>query len=71
MMMSMVWALRESEFDLRFLNAMIPHHDGAVTMAQGQANQALTQIKQPGNSLVSKRDEIAQMKRWKQTWYKQ
>jgi uncharacterized protein (DUF305 family) len=31
----------DSEFDLRFINAMIPHHEGALMIAQDAATIAL------------------------------
>jgi len=33
MMMSMNLGATDDQFDLRLLNAMIPHHEGAVVMA--------------------------------------
>jgi uncharacterized protein (DUF305 family) len=61
----------DAEFDLRFINAMIPHHEGAVTMAQ----DALSKSKRPEikklaqNILTSQQTEINEMKKWRQAWY--
>jgi uncharacterized protein (DUF305 family) len=73
MMMSMDLGAANAEFDLRFLNAMIPHHDGAVTMAQDALSKSKrSQIKQLAQDIIkSQETEIAQMKQWKQAWYKQ
>lgn len=62
----------DAEFDLRFLNAMIPHHEGALTMAQDALKKTKRpEIKQLAQEiLTSQQKEIEQMKLWKQTWYK-
>jgi uncharacterized protein (DUF305 family) len=73
MMMDMDLGAADDQFDLRFINAMIPHHEGAVTMAQA----ALPKSKRPeiqklATAIVaSQQAEIAQMKQWRQTWYQQ
>ncbi len=73
MMMSMDLGSADATFDLRFLNAMIPHHEGAVVMA----NDALMKSKRPEikklatNIIASQRAEIDQMKQWKKAWYQQ
>lgn len=73
MMMTMDLGKADAEFDLRFLNAMIPHHEGAVVMA----NDALAKSKRPKvqklakEIIVSQQAEIDQMKQWKKAWYKQ
>ena len=73
MMMSMDLGAAGAEFDLRFLNAMIPHHEGALVMAQ----DALKKSKRPEikklsqEILASQKQEIEQMKQWRQAWYKQ
>lgn len=61
------------EFDLRFLNAMIPHHDGALIMAQNVLSQSKRpEIKQQAeNILTTQQEEIDQMKQWRQAWYSQ
>ncbi len=73
MMMTMDLGKADAEFDLRFLNAMIPHHEGAVVMA----NDALAKSKRPEvqtlakDIIASQQTEIDQMKQWKKAWYKQ
>ncbi|MBM0742158.1 DUF305 domain-containing protein [Phormidium sp. CLA17] len=73
MMMTMDLGKADAEFDLRFLNAMIPHHEGAVVMA----NDALAKSKRPEiqklaqEIITSQKAEIEQMQQWKQAWYKQ
>lgn len=73
MMMSQDLGKADAEFDLRFMNAMIPHHQGALIMAE----DALKKSKRPElkklaqEILTSQQKEIDQMKQWKQAWYKQ
>ena len=73
MMMSMDLGAADSQFDLRFLNAMIPHHQGAITMAQEALSKSKRpEIKQLAQAIItSQTAEIAQMEQWKQAWYKQ
>jgi uncharacterized protein (DUF305 family) len=63
----------DAEFDLRFLNAMIPHHEGALTMAQDVLSKSQRpEMKQLAEDiLTSQQKEIDQMKQWRQTWYNQ
>jgi len=42
----------DNQFDLRFLNAMIPHHEGAVNMAQ----EALNKSQHPPNQAIGARN---------------
>jgi uncharacterized protein (DUF305 family) len=73
MMMSLNLGAADNQFDLRFINAMIPHHEGAVTMA----NDALKNSKRPevqklAKEIVSSQAaEIAQMQQWRKAWYNQ
>jgi uncharacterized protein (DUF305 family) len=73
MMMSMDLGKADTDFDLRFINAMIPHHEGALVMAK----DALGKTKRPEmkklsqDILTSQRKEIEQMKQWRKDWYKQ
>jgi uncharacterized protein (DUF305 family) len=73
MMMSMDLGKADADFDLRFIDAMIPHHEGALVMAK----DALGKTKHPEieklsqDILSSQQQEIEQMKQWRKDWYKQ
>jgi uncharacterized protein (DUF305 family) len=60
------------EFDLAFLDAMIPHHEGAVQMAK----DALIKAEKPEiktlatNIIKAQEDEIKKMQAWKTAWSK-
>lgn len=73
MMMQMNLGAADAEFDLRFINAMIPHHEGAITMAQDVLNKSKRpEMKQLAEDIISsQKAEIDQMKQWRDTWYKQ
>jgi uncharacterized protein (DUF305 family) len=61
----------DDEFDLRFLNAMITHHEGAIKMAK----QVLIPTARPeihalaGNIISSQSQEISTMQKWLKEWY--
>jgi uncharacterized protein (DUF305 family) len=73
MMMEMNLGAADDQFDLRFINAMIPHHQSAIDMA----NNALKASKRPEIQKLSsaiktsQQAEIAQMKQWQKAWYSQ
>jgi uncharacterized protein (DUF305 family) len=71
MMMSMSLGKADAGFDLRFLDAMIPHHQGAVTMAQDSSKKSkrpeLQKLSQ--NIITSQQSEIDRMTQWRQKWY--
>jgi uncharacterized protein (DUF305 family) len=60
-----------ANYDLRFLDSMIPHHQGALVMAQ----EVLAKSKRPeliklANGIITdQKKEIAQMKLWRKQWY--
>ncbi|WP_082714156.1 DUF305 domain-containing protein [Geminocystis sp. NIES-3708] len=71
MRMDMDLGKADNEFDLRFINAMIPHHQGAVKMAkdllaksQRPEMQTLAQ-----NIINSQQREIEQLQQWHEKWY--
>lgn len=73
MMMSSDLGAADDQFDLRFINAMIPHHEGAIDMAQQaleKSNRA--EIKELAQNIInSQQQEIDQMTQWRQNWYGQ
>ncbi|MEI6065300.1 MAG: DUF305 domain-containing protein [Pseudanabaena sp. ELA748] len=70
MMMSVDLGSADDQFDLRFLDAMIPHHEGALVMAK----DAIAKSKRPEiqklsqEILDSQQAEISQMKAWRKSW---
>ena len=71
-------ALKENLFDLEFIRQMIPHHNGAVEMAQDalarpaskDAELAVT-LRQLSQTIVSSQTaEIRQMQQWEGAWAK-
>ena len=71
MMMSMNLGAANAEFDKRFINAMIPHHEGALVMAEDALSKSKRpEIKKLSQDIVSSQQkEIDQMKQWRKAWY--
>ncbi len=61
----------DADYDLRFIDAMTPHHQGAIVMAK----EAIAKSKEPKlqalaqDIITAQETEIAQMKTWRSTWY--
>ncbi len=62
----------DAKFDLRFINAMIPHHEGAVIMAKDALKKSKRpEIQKLAQEIISSQEtEIKQMQQWGQNWYK-
>lgn len=60
-------------FEQRFIEAMIPHHQGAIGMARdAQQKTEHEEIKKLAGEIVTAQEaEIAQMKQWLKDWYGQ
>jgi uncharacterized protein (DUF305 family) len=58
-------------FDRAFIDAMIPHHQSAIEMAQvALENSDIPKIKELAENIVSaQQKEIEQMKQWREEWY--
>jgi uncharacterized protein (DUF305 family) len=72
MRMDMDLGAADAKFDQRFIDAMIPHHEGAIAMAKTlQASTKRAELKKLAQDiLASQQAEIDQMKQWRQAWYK-
>ncbi|WP_166481691.1 DUF305 domain-containing protein [Scytonema sp. UIC 10036] len=62
----------DTEFDLRFMNAMIVHHEGAVDMAKDALNKSKRpEVRKLAQEIIdSQQKEIDQMNQWRKDWYK-
>ncbi|CAN5621588.1 hypothetical protein BH09CHL1_BH09CHL1_35030 [soil metagenome] len=60
-----------SEFDLAFIDAMIPHHSGAILMAQAAQQYSTHQdIKDLAGEIISaQHSEIDGMNAWRSLWF--
>lgn len=69
--MTMDLGPEDAEFNLRFIDGMILHHEGAIAMAiAALENSQRDEIKQLSQDIIAaQQDEIAQMKQWRQAWY--
>lgn len=69
--MSMELGPKDEAFDLRFIDAMVPHHEGAVIMAQEALEKSTRpEIKQLAESIIAAQEqEITQMQEWRTAWY--
>jgi uncharacterized protein (DUF305 family) len=61
----------QEPFDLRFIDAMIPHHQSAIEMAKIALEESKNpQIRQIAEDIVSSQErEIDKMLRWRSRWY--
>jgi uncharacterized protein (DUF305 family) len=61
-----------AEFDQAFIDAMVPHHEGAMEMARAAKEAGLSQpdlVKVADDILATQQLEINQMKDWRGEWF--
>ncbi len=73
MMMNGDLGAADDQFDLRFINVMIPHHQGAIGMAQQALEKSdRSEVKELAQNIIdSQQQEISQMEQWRKDWYGQ
>lgn len=61
----------DTPYDALFIDSMIVHHQGAITMAQEALEKAQhTELKMfAQNVIIVQNGEITQMQKWRQDWY--
>jgi uncharacterized protein (DUF305 family) len=62
---------RERPFDRAFIDAMVPHHQGAVHMARRElASGKNPEVRRLARRIIkAQKKEIADMKAWRKRWY--
>jgi uncharacterized protein (DUF305 family) len=59
-------------FDRAFIDAMVPHHESAIEMAQAAKEAGLSQpdlVKVADDILATQQDEIDEMRGWRAEWF--
>ena len=69
--MDMTALERAKPFDRAFIDAMVPHHQGAITMAKAElAKGSQPALRKMADDIIAAQTkEIAQMKSWRKAWY--
>ena len=69
--MTMNLGPKDDTFDLRFVDGMIPHYEGALTTAEeGLKNSDRPEIQQVSNDILrTQQVEIDLMNQWKKDWF--
>lgn len=61
-----------ADFDRAFIDAMVPHHESAIEMAEAAKKAGLSQpelIEVADAILATQQEEIDQMKEWREEWF--
>ena len=61
----------DAEYDLRFIDGMTPHHQGAIAMAQDVLkNSQRPELRKLANEIIAAQEkEIAKTEEWRKAWY--
>src|SRR3990167_6111908 len=70
-MMSKGLGPKDAQYDERFIDMMIPHHEGAIMMSKDALKNAnKPELKQLAQNIIDAQEkEIALMKQWRKEWY--
>ncbi|WP_103668768.1 DUF305 domain-containing protein [Pseudanabaena sp. BC1403] len=68
---SMDLGVADADYDLRFIDGMTPHHQGAIAMAEDVLkNSQRPELKKLAQEIIqAQKKEIAQMAEWRKAWY--
>ncbi len=69
--MSMNLGPADAEYDLRYIDAMVLHHQGAIDMAQeAKAKSNRAEIQELADEIIAAQNqEIQQLQEWRKAWY--
>jgi uncharacterized protein (DUF305 family) len=61
----------DTDYERRFIDMMIPHHEGAIMMARHALEHAnRPELKEMAKKIIEEQEkEIAHLKHWRQEWY--
>lgn len=61
----------DPNYEMRFIDMMIPHHEGAVLAAKNAlVNANRPELKEMAQKVIdAQQKEIEQLKKWRQEWY--
>jgi uncharacterized protein (DUF305 family) len=62
---------QDANYDARFIDLMIPHHEAAIMMAKDALQKTnRPEVKQMAQNIITAQEkEIAQLKQWRKDWY--
>ena len=62
---------KDADYEDRFVDMMIPHHEGAIRMAEDAQSKAThPEIRKMALSIIgAQKKEITQMEQWRKRWY--
>ena len=62
---------KDADFDKRFIDMMIPHHEGAIIAAkQVLTSSERPELKQMAQKMIQAQEaEVQQLKQWRTAWY--
>ena len=62
---------KDAQYERRFIDMMIPHHQGAIMMAEhAMQNANRPELKKMAEEIIlAQKKEIAQLKQWRKDWY--
>jgi predicted outer membrane protein len=62
---------KDAEFEKRFIDLMIPHHEGAIEMAKhALTHSSRAELKEMARKMIEdQQKEVEKMKQWRAQWY--